>query len=99
MKRIEILKKISTIEHKRVPYIDLGYICEDCGEEFYEPRWVEHQYGECWGMPAYDRDPECPCCGSDNFTYYKDHEEERAENARFEMRENRLRGKVYRVIA
>lgn len=38
------------------------YRCRDCGEYCDEPRYVEEDRGEFWGIPCTERIAYCPHC-------------------------------------
>lgn len=43
------------------------YRCESCGLEFFQPKAVEEDRGEFWGMPCSETMYYCPGCGDDCF--------------------------------
>lgn len=48
------------------------FICNDCGALFGEPKAVQEDRGEFWGMPACETMYYCPHCGSDDFEEYEE---------------------------
>ena len=94
MTRSDVLKKVATIYHPT----PAKYKCGKCGEWFDEPDDEEYEVGECWGMPAYDDEDVCPCCGSGHFFDEAAEEEWRFEHALDNRGAKRVVGKKYRIV-
>lgn len=41
--------------------------CFECNEEFEEPKTIDENRGEFWGIPCTERMYYCPCCGGEAF--------------------------------
>ena len=52
------------------------YRCESCGLEFFQPKAVEEDRGEFWGMPCSETMYYCPGCGDDCFEEIEAEEED-----------------------
>lgn len=52
------------------------YKCNDCGEVFDEPKYVQESRGEFWGAPCSETMAYCPHCESEDFEEYYGEEDE-----------------------
>lgn len=43
------------------------YKCNSCGKEFFQPKAIEEDRGEFWGIPCSETMYYCPYCEDDDF--------------------------------